>query len=243
MNANCTRCSSRACALAPTSSSVTGCPGTGSGSASAGRWMPRARLMLKSPAASAAPVPPAHTSACARPSATARAACTIEASGFARAARAGSGLLAIDSGASTSSTPATEVAISAGGVSSSASAAPSSARGPNSSTRAPCCAASAAPAATSAGPRSAPLASTATTGGSVVVVVLLVMLDRDGDLATGVCAAHPAHPVRAARAVAARAHAQRGRGDFVLRAALGGAAVRLLLLGDCHRTGKASSPA
>ena len=67
--------------------------------------MPGARLMLKSPAASAAPVPPAHTSACARPSATARAACTIEASGVARAARAGSALLAIETGASITSTP------------------------------------------------------------------------------------------------------------------------------------------
>ena len=43
--------------------------------------------MLKVPAASAAPVPPAQTSAWARPSATARAAITIEASGVVRAAR------------------------------------------------------------------------------------------------------------------------------------------------------------
>ncbi len=73
------------------------------------------------------------------------------------------------------------------------------------------------------------------------MVVVLVMLYRHGDLATGVRATHPAHPVWAARAMAARAHAQRGRNDFVLRAALGGAAVRLLLLGDGHWTGKASS--
>ena len=61
--------------------------------------------MLNRPAASAAPVPPAQTSACARPSATARAACTIEASGLARTALAGSALLAIETGASTISTP------------------------------------------------------------------------------------------------------------------------------------------
>ena len=113
--------------------------------------MPRARLMLNEPAASAAPVPPAHTSACALPSATARAACTIEASGVVRAALTGSGLLAIETGASTISTPPCS--------------SPSCAAGPNRITRAPCAAAIAAPAATSAGPRSAPLQSTATTGG------------------------------------------------------------------------------
>ncbi len=115
--------------------------------------------MLNSPAASAAPVPPAQTSACARPSATARAACTIEASGVARAARAGSPLLAIETGASISSTPS----------GSSAGAIPSSETGPNSNTRAPCSAASTAPAATSAGPRSAPFASTATTTGTAAL--------------------------------------------------------------------------
>ena len=46
-------------------------------------------------------MPPAHTSACALPSATARAACTIEASGVARAALTGSALFAIETGAST----------------------------------------------------------------------------------------------------------------------------------------------
>src|SRR5271154_3036115 len=111
--------------------------------------MPRARLMLNVPAASAAPVPPAHTSACARPAASALAACTIEASGVERAALTGSGALAIDTGASTTSTPV--------------GSAPSSAAGPNRITCAPCSLAIAAPAATSAGPRSAPLQSTATT--------------------------------------------------------------------------------
>src|ERR1039458_4195471 len=85
--------------------------------------MPRARLMLNEPAARAAPVPPAQTSACARPSATARAAWTIDASGVVRAAFTGSSALAIDTGASTTSTPV--------------GSSPSSAAGPNRSTRSP----------------------------------------------------------------------------------------------------------
>ena len=67
---------------------------------------------------------------------------------MARTAPTGSGSLAIDTGASWTSTPsATE---------------PISPAGPNSFTRMPRAAAIAAPAATSAGPRSAPFASTAT---------------------------------------------------------------------------------
>jgi hypothetical protein len=104
--------------------------------------------MLNSPAASADPVEPPDTSACARPSATALAAWTIEASGVERTANAGSAALAIDTGASTTSTP------SATG--------PISPWGPNRITCVPAAAAVAAPAATSAGPRSAPPASTAT---------------------------------------------------------------------------------
>ena len=61
--------------------------------------------MLNRPAASAAPVEPPATSACARSSATARAAWTIEASGVERTALTGSGALAIETGASTTSTP------------------------------------------------------------------------------------------------------------------------------------------
>src|SRR6478672_2595730 len=162
--------------------------------------MPCVRLMLNRPAARAAPVPPAQTSACARPAATARAAWTIDAVGFARTARTGSALLAIDSGASTISTPS--------------GAGPSSAAGPNRITRDPRAAASAAPAATSAGPRSAPLQSTATTGSAstrawpsgdapdsgagaaaallVVLVLVLVIVARScggDDLAAGVVAA------------------------------------------------------
>ena len=48
--------------------------------------MPRSRRRLKSAAASAEPVEPPETSAWARPSATALAACTIEASGVERTA-------------------------------------------------------------------------------------------------------------------------------------------------------------
>src|SRR5437868_13201064 len=164
--------------------------------------------MLKVPAASAAPVPPAHTSACAVPCATARAAWTIDASGVARTALAGSRLFAIETGASTTCTP--------GGSS------PSSAAGPNRITRAPSRAAIAAPAATSAGPRSAPLQSTATVtasgstgsvGGApgeapgatsaLLLAVLVIVIVRSGhrDLAAGVGAADGAHPVRPARAV------------------------------------------
>src|SRR5579872_3420057 len=207
--------------------------------------MPGARLTLKIPAASAAPVPPAQTSACALPVATARAACTIEAEGVLRAAITGSAAFAIETGASTSSTPA--------------GSSPSCAAGPNSSTRAPCSAASAAPAATSPGPRSAPLQSTATTAraprscsapvtsaapllvlGLVVLVGVRGLLD---DLAACVGAAHRAHAVRPARAVALRARVHGRRGEPVLRATLGGAAVRLLFLGYGHRAPKPTSSA
>src|SRR6185312_3485198 len=190
--------------------------------------MPRSRLMLKVPAARAAPVPPAQTSACALPSATALVASTIDASRVVRAAATGSAALAIETGASTTSTPA-------GGS-------PSSAAGPNRSTRAPWAAAIAAPAATSDGPRSAPLQSTATTGSEasrpsplLVLVLVLVVVARHDDFTTGVVAADRAHPVRATRAVALRAGVQAGRSDAVLGAALGRAAVGLLFLGDGHR--------
>ena len=130
---------------------MTGRPGTGIGSASAGRWIPGARLTLNSPAANAAPVPPAQTSACARPSPRARAACTIEACGVDRTARAGSGLLATDTGRVDQLDAVWHAADLSGWAE-------------QQHARSLAAAASAAPAATSAGPRSAPLASTATTG-------------------------------------------------------------------------------
>src|ERR1700728_3654472 len=110
--------------------------------------MPRSRLRLNRPAASAEPVDPPDTSACALPSATALAACTIEAVGVDLTAYAGLVDLAIDTAATTSSTPSATVAIREASA--------------NSSTRTPRAAASDAPCATSSGPRSAPLPSTAT---------------------------------------------------------------------------------
>ncbi len=111
--------------------------------------MPRSRLMLNRPAASAEPVEPPDTSACASPLATALAARTIDASGVERTACAGSDAFAIETGASITVTPGPTSPISPAGPYSSTSIAPAAA-------------AFVAPAATSAGPRSAPPASTAT---------------------------------------------------------------------------------
>src|SRR3954447_14405101 len=218
MCANWTRCSGRTSTLAPASKSRNGAPGTGTMMASAGRCTPRARLNVNSDAASAAPVEPPLTSASASPSATARTARTIEESGLPRTARAGSGSLAIETGASTTSTPGTS---------------PSSAAGPYRITRIPPAAARAAPRATSTGPLSAPLTSTATVTGSVVVIVIVVV--HVHDLAPGVEPAMRADPVRTARPVALRAAVHRRSSDLVLCPALRGARVRLLLLGNGHR--------
>src|SRR5579859_3944661 len=180
--------------------------------------MPRSRLRLNSAAARAEPVEPPDTSAWARPSATARAACTIDASGVERTAKAGSTALAIETGASITSTPA--------GI------APISAAGPNSSTPTPRCAASAAPAATSAGPRSAPPASTAT----VITGTLGGLLARLAChyLAALVIAAGGTHTVGQARVVTVGAGVVGRRRQLVLSPALSRARVRLLLLGDSH---------
>src|SRR6266516_4267943 len=182
--------------------------------------------MLNTPAATAAPVDPPETSASASPAATALTARTIEASGVERAASAGSAALAMETGASTTFTPA--------------GAAPISAAGPKRSARVPRSAAIAAPAATSSAPRSAPLASTATVTGSVIarppllVVVLVLVLGGRDDLAPGVGAAIRAHPVGTSRGVALRALVHRGRADLVLRAPLARTGPRLLLLGNSH---------
>src|SRR3954465_8254700 len=181
--------------------------------------MPVARLMLNRPAASAAPVVPPATKASQSPSATAFAARTIEASGVWRTALAGSGALAIDTGASTTSTPS--------------ATSPIAPAGPNSTGVTPWAAAIAAPAAPSAGPRSAPLASTAMRMARYLVVVLVAELGGH-DLAPAVGPAHRAHTMRAPRAVALRAVVERRRLELVLRAALVRAAVRLLLLRDGH---------
>src|SRR4051812_45377137 len=227
MWANWTRCSGRTSAFAPASSSRNGAPGTGTRIASAGRCTPRARLNVNSDAASAAPVEPPETSASASPAATAATARTIEESGLPRTARAGSGALAIDSGASATDTPS--------------GTAPISAAGPNKITRRPPAAARAAPRATSAGPRSAPLTSTATVRGERALVLVIVLgVVHVHDLAPGVEPAVRADPVRPARPAALRARVHRGRGDLVLRAALRRARVRLLLLGNGHRPQKRS---
>src|SRR3954447_13461147 len=181
--------------------------------------MPRARLISNRPAGSAAPVEPPETSASARPAATALTAWTIDASGMVRAARTGSATLAIDTGASTTSTT---------------SAGSTSPIGPNSSTRTPSRAAAAAPRATSPGPRSAPFASTATVTADDGLVLVVVVVGRD-DLPPAVEAAVRADPVRAPRLVAPGAGVHRRSADLVLRAALVGARVRLLLLRDGHR--------
>ena len=219
--------------LAPTSTSVTGCAGDGDRDRERGRWMPRARLMLNRPAASAGPVEPPETSASASPVGDRARGADDRGVGVSSARRAtGSAALAIDTGASTTSTPAGDRRRSR-------------AAGPNSSDAdALAAAASAAPAATSAGPRSAPLASTATVmviGGRLLsaadwptgafaprrgagprwlVLVVVIVVVHVHDLAPGVDPAHRADPVRPARAVALRARVVRRRGDLVLRAAL-----------------------
>src|SRR5436190_22535006 len=161
--------------------------------------------MLNSAAASAEPVDPPETSAWARPTATALDACTIDASGVERTANAGSAALAIDTGASTTSTPS--------------GTGPISSAGPNRITPTPAWAARTAPAATSAGPRSAPPASTATvTIGPEDSARLLVAA---GDhLAAPVVATDRTDAMWASRAVTLRAGVVGRRADLVLGAPL-----------------------
>ena len=161
---------------------------------------------------------PAETSASARPSPTARAAWTIEASGLERTAL--TGLLAgLDRLGGVH-----DLGVRAG-------ASPSSAAGPNSSTGTP---ERRAPSATAAGPRSAPFASTAITG---LLVVGDVPLLHD-DLTAGVGAAVGADAMREAWRVAARAVAQARGIDLVLGATLVGPRVGLSLLGNGHGGGE-----
>ena len=75
----------------------------------------------------------------------------------------------------------------------------------------------------------------------VLVIVIVVMPGGRDDLTTTVGSADGADPVRTAGAVALRARVEPGRGDLVLRPALGGAAVRLLFLGDGHAVQKGTS--
>src|SRR5256714_76605 len=197
--------------FAPQSMMSAGRPGMGSRTATAGRWTPRMRLRWKSPAARAAPVGHEVTKPPARPSATARATWTIEASGFARTARAASSSFVIATGASTTfSYPS------------------SSAAGPKIVTGTP---ERRPPSATLRGPRSAPFASSA-----ITVRRLLggFRCHRCHDLAAAVGAAYGADAVRQPRRVALRTCAQPRRLDRVLRAPLAGPRVGLLLLGDRH---------
>src|SRR3954470_23020236 len=218
MYANCTSHSGRESTFAPQSRSSTARPGTGTRTATAGRCTPRIRFRWKSPAASAAPVEPGVTNAPARPSFTARAACTIEESGFARTACAGSSSLVTATGASTTfSKPS------------------SSAAGPKTVTGTP---ARRPPSATFRGPRSAPFASSA-----ITVAMLVVETGAAGghDLAPAVVPARRADAVREHRGVALRARLQPRRRDLVLRAALVRARVGLLLLRDGHSGGESRS--
>ena len=105
MCANCTRCSARASAFAPASSSTDGRSRAGIGTAIAGRRTPGRRRRCRRPAASTAPVFPAETTASASPEATARTAATRLESGFARTASAGFSAMSIRSAAATSGRP------------------------------------------------------------------------------------------------------------------------------------------
>ena len=187
---------------------------------------------VQRPATSAAPVEPLQTSAWARPSATARAACDDRGLGGAahRAAR-GRGSLAIETGASTISIPPP--------------ASPSSPAGPNSRISTPCCRGDPRPCGdlsrSEIGAVGVDRDDRHDQGLPVLVVVLVVVLLRSDDLTAGVGPADRAHPVRSSRAVAARAGVERRGDDLVLRAPLRGAAVRLFLLWGLHRRGKPTS--
>ena len=77
---------------------------------------------------------------------------------------------------------------------------------------------------------------------AVIVLVVVVVLWRRHDLASCIRPADRANPVGAARTVAARARVERGRGHLVLSAALGRAAMRLLLLRCLHRPASLATP-
>src|SRR3954471_23291269 len=159
------------------------------------------RLIETVPAASVGPVEPAETSASARPSPTAAAAWTIEASLRERTAATGSSPALIVSGASISSARSPALSSSSFG--------PKSRTGSRDRRT---------PSATAPGPWSAPFASTAITAprpSRLLVVGRRARLLHD-HLAARVGAAVGADPVRHARRVAAWAIAQAGRGDLVL---------------------------
>ena len=105
MCANWSRCSGRASAFAPESSSTDGPFLAGITTAIAGRATPGSRRSSRKLAASIAPVFPAETTASASPSPTARQATTSELSGFDLTASAGFSSIAITCVVSTSGRP------------------------------------------------------------------------------------------------------------------------------------------
>src|SRR4051812_17612337 len=210
--------------VAPPSTRICGArPGTGIGTAIAGRATPLIRPMRNSAAAMAAPVLPALVIASALPSRTSSAATTTDASLRVRTAAGGS-CIATSSDACTTSTSLTPAGRS-GAIASSM---------PTSRTRTPSSsAASTAPATISPGARSPPIASTATVMGNGV------LLDVD-DLAAAVPTAVAAHDVGLLHRAAVGAGGTGGRGQLPV----GGAALtRLrpggLALRDCHRVAPA----
>ncbi len=208
---NWSRCSARASAFAPASSSTETPLRAGIGTAIAGRMTPGIRRRWRRPAASIAPVLPAETTASASPTPTARTAATRLESGFARTASAGLSAISIRSGASTSGRPCV-----------------SRPEGPYSVTSMPSAAASSAPRITSAGALSPPRASTATRG-------KLRSLEAERfDLAALVGAAGRADAMGALRRAALRADVHPRRLDRVLCAPLVAACLRCFPLGDCH---------
>src|SRR3954469_13745935 len=205
--------------VAPPSTRICGFrPGTGIGTAIAGRAAPLMRPMRSSAAAMAAPVLPALAIASALPSRTSSADTTIDESLRVRTTAGGS-FMPTTSVAGTTSTPLTPPG-SSGSITSSSPT--SRTRTPNSS------AASTAPATISPGARSPPIASTAT------VIGTGALLDVD-DLAAAVPAAVAADDVWLLHRTAVGARGTGGRGQLPV----GGASLtRLrpggLALRDCH---------
>src|SRR5215207_5640426 len=219
ITANCRSHSAVQSTVAPPSTRICGArPGTGIGTAIAGRAAPLMRPMRSNAAAMDAPVLPALVIASALPSRTSSALTTIDESLRVRTAAGGSCIATI-SVACTTSTPLTPEGTSGAIVSSM----------PTSSTRtSSSSAACTAPATISPGARSPPIASTATVMGTGV------LLDVD-DLAAAVRATVATNDVRLLHGAAIGARGAGGRGQLPV----GGASLtRLrpggLALRDCH---------
>ncbi len=197
--ANWRRCSGRASAFAPQSSSTDGPRRPGIGTAIAGRITPGMRRSSRSPAASIAPVFPAETTASAFPSATARTDATSELSGFARTASAGFSSISITPEVAWSSRPCGSIDAS-----------------PKRMGSMPSVRASSAPATISSGPRSLPIASTA-----MRTICVLGSVDAERfDFAAVVHAAGQAEVMRTLRLPAVGADVHDRRADRVRRATL-----------------------